>query len=105
MVYLSDPTFVGTVDKNPKALAEEQRELFLTANHKTEPKEKNKMRGKNKISAKLRRKQKNVVDAQSIKLREKLRQQKDEREKSKSKAEQGTSHTKEGSYDPLARFN
>ena len=30
------------------------------------------MRGRNKISAKLRRKQKNVIDLQSIKLREKL---------------------------------
>ena len=32
-------------------------------------KEKNKKRGRNKISAKLRRKQKNVVDAQTIKLK------------------------------------
>ena len=35
--------------------------------------EKHKARGRNKISAKLRRKQKNVIDASSVKLREKMR--------------------------------
>jgi hypothetical protein len=33
-------------------------------------KEKHKMRGRNKISAKLRRKQKNVIDSQQLKLKE-----------------------------------
>lgn len=33
--------------------------------------EKNRKRGKNKISAKLRRKQKNVIDAQLLKLKDK----------------------------------
>jgi U3 small nucleolar RNA-associated protein 7 len=98
----SDPTFVGTVDKDTKALAEEQKELFATANHKTEPKEKNKMRGKNKISAKLRRKQKNVIDSQTVKLREKLRAEHDDREKSKAQTQK--QQTTEAEYDPLARF-
>jgi hypothetical protein len=38
------------------------------------PQEKNKKRGRNKISAKLRRKQKNVIDSQSLKLKEKLKE-------------------------------
>ena len=37
------------------------------------------MRGKNKISAKLRRKQKNVVDEQTVKLKEALVKQKEAR--------------------------
>jgi hypothetical protein len=37
------------------------------------------MRGKNKISAKLRRKQKNVVDEQTEKLKEQLIKQKEAR--------------------------
>lgn len=106
-----DSKFVGTVDKDQKALDAEQKALFDTANERAlAPKvssvfvirrvvfsvmsltsyilftiqDKKKMRGRNKISAKLRRKQKNVVDAQSIKLKEKLQQEKDEREKAKT---------------------
>lgn len=37
------------------------------------------MRGRNKISAKLRRKQKNVVDEQTVKLKEKLIKDKETR--------------------------
>ena len=37
------------------------------------------MRGKNKISAKLRRKQKNVIDEQTQKLKEKLIKEKEAR--------------------------
>jgi hypothetical protein len=37
------------------------------------------MRGKNKISAKLRRKQKNVIDEQTVKLKEKLVKEKEAR--------------------------
>ena len=61
-------------------------------------KEKNKQRGKNKISSKLRRKQKNVIDAQMLKLKDK--QEKD------SKQEGGTAETDEpGKKDALSRFS
>ena len=42
------------------------------------------MRGRNKISAKLRRKQKNVIDAQMVKLKEMQKAQREERERAKS---------------------
>lgn len=42
------------------------------------------MRGRNKISAKLRRKQKNVIDAQMVKLKEMQKAQREERERLKS---------------------
>ena len=72
--------------------------------------EKNRKRGRNKISAKLRRKQKNVVDAQSIKLKE---AQKAEQEKRRSAAAAaagagGTgaagSDTKKSNLGALQRF-
>ena len=73
-----DAKFVGTVDKDQETLRQEHQAVFNLANDqctegtskKGEPKEKHKMRGRNKISAKLRRKQKNVLDAQTVKLRE-----------------------------------
>lgn len=58
------------------------------------------MRGKNKISKKLARKQKNVVDAQLLKLREMQKAQRDEREKAKS----GTPAVQSESLGALARF-
>jgi hypothetical protein len=68
----ADAGFVGTVEKSSEVLAAEQKEVFETANAKEiSKKEKNKKRGKNKISAKIRRKQKNVVDAQMLKLKSK----------------------------------
>ena len=42
------------------------------------------MRGRNKISAKLRRKQKNVVDAQLLKLKEKQKNAQELRDKEKT---------------------
>jgi hypothetical protein len=55
------------VDKDQETLRVEQQEVFYAANDKAvEKKERNRARGKNKISAKLRRKQKNVVDAQTV---------------------------------------
>lgn len=64
---IADSSFVGTVDKDQDTLRVEQQELFYAANEKAvDKKERNRARGKNKISAKLRRKQKNVVDAQTV---------------------------------------
>ena len=48
------------------------RGVLITDFYDTERQTKNKKRGKNKISAQLRRKQKNVIDAQLIKLKDKL---------------------------------
>jgi hypothetical protein len=62
---------------------------------------KNKMRGKNKIGKKLRRKQKNVVDAQSVKLRDMQKTQREARESVKSG--EAAANTKE-SLGALARF-
>jgi len=89
------------VEKDMALLQAEHKELFATANarelstkvqyicdiiilnttdrgvliidfYDIERQTKNKKRGKNKISAQLRRKQKNVIDAQLIKLKDKL---------------------------------
>jgi len=96
---LIDAGFVGSVEKDVATLQAEHKELFATANaHEFSTKvkslirginpihdhrllcdaplstrqTKNRKRGKNKISAQLRRKQKNVIDAQLIKLKDKL---------------------------------
>jgi U3 small nucleolar RNA-associated protein 7 len=67
-----DAAFVGAVEKDAETLQAEHKSLFETANAtELKKKEKNRKRGKNKISAKLRRKQKNVIDAQLLKLKEK----------------------------------
>ena len=105
-----DSSFIGSVEKDRETLLQEQKTLFQTAN-KSELekkvlllclfvcccyclllflfyyyycryyKDKKKMRGRNKISAKLRRKQKNVVDAQLLKLKEKQKNAQELRDK------------------------
>mmetsp|Transcript_32361 Transcript_32361/g.30866 ORF Transcript_32361/g.30866 Transcript_32361/m.30866 type:complete len:576 (+) Transcript_32361:83-1810(+) len=77
-----DSSFVGTLDKDQESLKAEHQAIFYAANERVE-KEKNKKRGRNKISAKLRRKQKNVVDAATIKLKEKLQKERDDKESKK----------------------
>jgi U3 small nucleolar RNA-associated protein 7 len=74
-----DESFIGTVDKEQTTLQEEHREVFRGANkQEVEKVVGHKARGRNKISAKLRRKQKNVIDASVIKLREKMKKKVDE---------------------------
>lgn len=95
-----DSSFVGTVDKDPKLLQQEHNQLFKTANDNPKaPKSKNKMRGKNKIAKKLRRKAANVVDEQTEKLKLKLAKDKEEKSKLKQKVQEIAS-----TYDPLSRF-
>ncbi len=66
--------------------------------------EKNRKRGRNKISAKLRRKQKNVIDEQTSKLREKQRELRDASEKLKNvKAGKFADEKNEGGA--LSRFS
>lgn len=69
-----DTGFIGSLEKNSKELKIEHEEIFnnspsTSAGEKN--KDKNRKRGRNKISARLRRKQKNVVDEQYVKLQEK----------------------------------
>ena len=69
--------------------------------------EKHRMRGRNKISAKLRRKQKNVIDAQSLKMKEQLKEQREDREKAKKasqEASQPTAKSRETELVALKRF-
>jgi U3 small nucleolar RNA-associated protein 7 len=115
-----DSKLIGSVDKDLKTLQEEHKELFQTANAKAgeHKKERNKMRGKNKISSKLRRKQKNVIDEQVIKLKSMLEE---ERKKETDESQQGDATKSKGKkrdadalvavssktaaeYDPLNRF-
>ena len=84
-----DASFIGSIDKDQAAVREEHRALFSTGDAKDtigNGKEKKRARGRNKISAKLRRKQKNVVDANSVKLREKLAKEREKREVSVNEA-------------------
>lgn len=102
-IYIyADQSFVGLVDKDQNTLVAEQREIFTSANAKVlEKKEKNRMRGRNKISAKLRRKQKNVIDAQTVKLKERQEKEREDREKLRQERTRGKG---EPAYNPLGRF-
>lgn len=80
-----DSSFIGSVEPDRATLQAEQKSLFESANQKELAKrEKNRARGRNKISAKLRRKQKNVVDAQQIKLKEMQKAEREAREAQKA---------------------
>ena len=78
-----DASFIGSVDKDQETLRVEHNEIFHTANEKVK-RERVKMRGRSKISAKLRKRQKNVVDAQTIKLKDKLKKEREAREKERN---------------------
>jgi len=96
---------VGSVEKDVKLLTDEHNAIFRVANQKELEKQqsnkKNKMRGKNKISAKLRKKQKNVIDAQMVKLKERQAAEREAREwKNKEKNDEAA--TKKGA---LQRFH
>jgi U3 small nucleolar RNA-associated protein 7 len=64
-----DANFIGGVDTNSQVLAQEQSEIYAPKGGK-EQRDRNRKRGRNKISARLRRRQKNVVDEQMVKFRE-----------------------------------
>eukprot|EP00605_Chrysophyceae_sp_TOSAG23-4_P001733 GSChrysophyteH1.ASY1.ANO1.1920.1 assembled CDS len=113
-----DSNFVGGVDQDQDAVRDEHRVIFNNANEestgaKAGKKEKHKMRGRNKISAKLRRRQKNVVDAQAVKLKEAQEKARIEREAKleihrggDGSVARGTSKRirKEGDVTALSRF-
>ncbi|GMI31137.1 hypothetical protein TrRE_jg11436 [Triparma retinervis] len=74
-----DPEQVGAVERDRKALVMEQRERATEADGNKPKKEKKKARGRNKISKKLARKHKNIMDESKVKLMEKRK--KDMRDK------------------------
>ena len=77
-----DSSFIGGVDKDVKTLQKEQDELLKSANSNEFKKDsKNRKRGRNKISKRLKRKQKNVIDENQVKLKAQLEEQKEKREK------------------------
>lgn len=93
-----DPDIIGTVEEsNHHTKVERQRQLEEDANEKrlkegvSKPKEKKRMRGRNKIQKKLNRKRKNIIDENKVKLFEKLEEQKTQKaeERSKQASEEG----------------
>eukprot|EP01035_Chromulina_nebulosa_P020516 gene20516-26611_t len=97
-----DTKFVGTVDKDKETLQKEQDELFNVANdHIKDTKIKNRMRGRNKISDRLRRKNNNVIDEQTMKFKEMLEKEKSEERNEKLKDNDQQTEKK---FDPLDRF-
>jgi len=74
-----DPDVIGTVDRNHIELAKEQKQIAESADRRPEKEKKlrNKMRGRSKMAAKMKEKQKNVIDEQTTKLKEKMEQEKE----------------------------
>lgn len=77
------------------ALAKEQEEIYAPKGGDKERKEKNRKRGRNKISARLRRRQKNVVDEQMVKFRQAKKEAAEKRQAAEKLDNAGTA---------LARF-
>jgi U3 small nucleolar RNA-associated protein 7 len=105
-----DPDVVGGIEvSDPHKRLERIRDLQEEANTKAaaQPakKQKSKKRGRSKIQTKLRRKQKNVVDENTMKLREARDQEKAEQEKQR-KATRGETHEtpKDTAPSALKRF-
>jgi U3 small nucleolar RNA-associated protein 7 len=103
-----DPDVVGTIEASDPHLRQERiRDEQEEANAKVIPKkrQKTKKRGRSKIQTKLRRKTRNVVDEQTLKLREAREKERAAAEKAK-KAEQGERHEtpKESAPSALKRF-
>lgn len=93
-----DSDVIGTVEEsNHHNRVERTRHLEEDANEKrlrdgdVKPKEKNRMRGRNKIQKKLNRKRKNIIDENKVKLKEILEEQ-----KSQKAAERNRNETTEG---------
>ena len=86
-----DPDVIGTVEEGDvHTRYERQQQLEEEANEKrlrdgeVKKKEKNRMRGRNKIKKKLARKQKNIIDENLLKLKEAREQEKAERAAAKN---------------------
>ena len=101
-----DAKFVGAVKKGQQFLDEDHNEVSTTANKLKESKVivRKRARGRNKISAKLRRRQKNVVDASAIKLKEKLRKKSLDGNNRAHEVEEKSIENSGDKYDALSRF-
>ena len=78
-----DSAFLGTVDKDTVSLAKEQEELSAAAVEAAggvrEKREVRKQRGKSKTGRKLKKKRKNIMDAEKALLKKRLEDEKEER--------------------------
>lgn len=88
-----DPDVIGTVEESNhhtkverlKQLEEDANEKRLKEGEPEKPKEKKRMRGRNKIQKKLNRKRKNIIDENKLKLKEMLEEQKAQKTAEKKK--------------------
>lgn len=80
-----NPQVIGSVEQDPQIRLKELKELERNANT-SNVRPKKRKRGRNKLAAKLRRKQHNVIDQRRLELQERLAKEKEERQRSKSKA-------------------
>ncbi|GJQ08561.1 hypothetical protein GpartN1_g352.t1 [Galdieria partita] len=80
-----NPQVIGTVEQDPQSRLKELKELERNANVPKQ-REKKRKRGRNKLAAKLRRKQHNVIDHRRLELQERLAKEKEEKRQSKGKA-------------------
>ena len=113
-----DSNFMGKVDSNQSELKKEHQAIFEEANRKKEEAmllkngSKKRARGRNKISAKLKRSQKNVIDSQTVKLKDSLEKQKAIREEEMMYRRKGVlpadiakeKELKKAEFDPLQRL-
>ncbi|EME29895.1 U3 small nucleolar RNA-associated protein 7 [Galdieria sulphuraria] len=80
-----NPQMIGTVEQDPQSRLMELKHLERNANTPKDRPKKRK-RGRNKLAAKLRRKQHNVIDQRRLELQERLAKEKEERRQSRDKA-------------------
>ena len=71
-----DPNAIATLDRDPEAAQAEKRRLAQEADNNKKKKVKNKMRGRNKVGKKLARKRANIIDTNTAKYRDSLKDKK-----------------------------
>eukprot|EP00538_Stauroneis_constricta_P013997 CAMPEP_0119554096 /NCGR_PEP_ID=MMETSP1352-20130426/6673_1 /TAXON_ID=265584 /ORGANISM="Stauroneis constricta, Strain CCMP1120" /LENGTH=129 /DNA_ID=CAMNT_0007600619 /DNA_START=14 /DNA_END=403 /DNA_ORIENTATION=- len=89
-----NPEEIGGIEESNQMVRQERLQDIQDGGRK-EKKPKNKKRGKSKIRTQLRRKQQNVVDAQTLKLREAREQEKEAKAKEIEGDDDAFSKTKE----------
>jgi U3 small nucleolar RNA-associated protein 7 len=109
-----DPDVIGTVEESNhhtkverlKQLEEDANEKRLKEGEPKKPKEKKRMRGRNKIQKKLNRKRKNIIDENKLKLKEMLEEQRaqDAAEKKKGASSAESAAVKNNAPGALQRF-
>lgn len=106
-----DPDVIGTIEESNDFV---RRERLIQAEDEADPKkdadnekkkrEKNRMRGRNNIQAKLARKRKNVVDQNTILMKQAIEKEKRDKEKAKKESEEIESDAKADAPVALKRF-